>query len=313
MIIPVTKNFSIPFFVLSSLLVTQIANSQSNIYYPFPLAENSTWQSDVFVPYNCPYLWNYLCTSIQDRTAGDTVIFGLKYFTIKEDYYDYADSTTTGEITIGYLREDTLNKKIYWVCYQCPAEQLILDFDLNAGDTSFASLNWTLVVDSVDSMLVGNAYYRRINFHNSYPVHIYIVEGMGSGAGLLAGYSDHYGFEGKQVLKCFKENNILLYEDTTYNYSNCELFTSVTNHQPQFFTSINPNPVLLNSNLSIESGTDRQSQFEFYDLTGRFIDKINFSRKTQYFIDDRKFFPGVFIILEKKEGLITRKNILVIQ
>jgi hypothetical protein len=160
-------------------------------------------------------------------------------------------------------------------------------------------------------MLIGDEYHRRINFHNGYPYHIYIVEGMGSGAGILSGYSDYYGFEGMNVLKCFKVNDTLLYEDQTYNFTQCELFTSTNNTVKPIdldFLRISPNPVLLNSYLTVDYSLP--IELFFYDLSGHLIEHTKSDNSGKVFISKINFNRGAFIVIAKSKNHVIAKNLV---
>jgi hypothetical protein len=126
------------FFFLILLAFASWGFSQANMYHPLPLAQNTIWRTDAFQSY-CNDLPNSLCYSFEHHMEGDTTIFGESYFKLFEEILFYQDTSVT-DAPLGYLREDTLNKKIYYLCYGCPAEQLIIDFDLQVGDTSPVSL-----------------------------------------------------------------------------------------------------------------------------------------------------------------------------
>jgi hypothetical protein len=139
----------------------------------------------------------------------------------------------------GFLRDDTLNKKVYGFTTDTTSEQLLYDFSLNVGDTtSVFSFMWGtygyayVKVSAIDSILILGQYRKRLAIvdldGNSQPLPEYWIEGIGSTFGLFkSGITGHppnsWGGLGVPQLACFQQNDSLLYHNP--NVSSC--YTSV--------------------------------------------------------------------------------------
>lgn len=207
------KNIVLVLFLLSPALT---GKAQMNFYHPFP-DSNAVWGmvsgcTDV----SCGD-WKY----IQDYYVGDTLIGSFSYKKIHEELLLMTAGNccsvpeTAGP---GYLREDTAGRKVYWRTASMSSDSLLYDFTLNPGDTLKGYFNnygmgpW--VVQSVDSILVGSTFRKRINFdttENSF--YFSIIEGIGSTTGLTALYWGH--FERGISLQCFSVNGIIQYTSLT--------------------------------------------------------------------------------------------------
>lgn len=73
-------------------------------------------------------------------TVSDTIINSYTYKKIL--YYDISSGTTQIESIVGYLREDSIQGKAWFFNTEDIAEQLIMDLNLNLGDTFLC--RWSL-------------------------------------------------------------------------------------------------------------------------------------------------------------------------
>ncbi len=237
-------------------LLFKFSFSQSNVYHPFPLDQKTEWRTDWF-SIDCIDQNYSLCASRRHYTGVDSIIDNINYTKIYREGIAYlSDTIIYGTSFEGLIREDTAGKKIYFLDYGSSIELLIYDFDVKVGDTVNTFLASNLVVSSIDSMLLGNEYHRKINFENSFPHPIFVVEGMGSNGGLLATLYDGFGFETTEVLKCFQINDTTIYEDTSYNFTTCELdFPDHIYELSVSKLSVFPNPVPIGQTLFISGGS----------------------------------------------------------
>jgi len=200
--------------ICSTLWLTpQQASAQFNVYHPFPDSGAVWGMSTGCLGGQCGD-WGY----IQNYMAGDTMINGNYYKKIQETYLAMTNNGCCLPPFIpgqGYLREDTAARKVYWRNMQWDVDSLLYDFTLDVGDTLMGYLAscspTTHIVVSIDSMLVGPNYRRKINFDTtSACIHYYIIEGVGSSVGFTACRSDIFLEEGIS-LKCFTVGGDLLY------------------------------------------------------------------------------------------------------
>jgi hypothetical protein len=195
------------------LALPKPSNAQFNVYHPFP-DSNAVWgMESICIDPGCAD-WAY----IQNYTAGDTVINGQTYIRIDEHYLSMTNNfccPPPGDAGPGYLREDTVSRQVYWLNMQTGEENLLFDFSLDVGDTLEGYLyECTLVIRtvvSVDSVLIGQNYRRRINFDTTQDcTHFSIIEGIGSTCGLTGCFIAPFAQSGT-TLSCFTLGGELLY------------------------------------------------------------------------------------------------------
>jgi len=210
---------------LIALIYSVSAKAQTSVYHPFP-DSNAVWNTE---SYNDCILGsnddNYSITM-----TGDTIINAKTYhklFTPFIQSYIYGSCSPNGITGYkGAIRQDTAAKKVFCVLPYESTEQLLYDFNMQVGDTVKGVLEtYPCPVDTVhaiDSIIIGNSYRKRWLINSCYG--IYIIEGIGSTAGLLMASPGCITDANLQGIICFQENDITLYPDTA---SNCQLITSI--------------------------------------------------------------------------------------
>jgi hypothetical protein len=238
------------FFIFWLTMFSLSGQAQTNVYYPFPTSATSwrEWFGGVY----CPY-----CSDYQDFIIGDTIIAGRNYHKIRRTgvhYYVGYDGFCTNIIWShwtyynGAYRNDSINKKVYYVPPSTTIDTLLYDFNLNLHDTlpqSYlydSSTTEILFVDEIDSILIGSKYHKEYRVtDDSLPPssYFYLIEGIGSSFGLLAHL--HGGAECGDYLLCVLQNGLTIYPDSTYS---CQLVEGVPEIKNLVFTfKIFPNPV----------------------------------------------------------------------
>lgn len=171
-----------------------------------PIPDTSVFWKVIAVPYPNPqsifYYHEYFL-------SGDTIVNGFSYRKIYSYVSDiYCSNYKTGPFFAGGLRQEIANKKVYYLSYLPFTEYLLFDFNLNIGDTldqSIYNLGCLIsIVNSIDSVQIGNKFHKRFGVIGdticSFPQQYYIIEGVGSTAGL---FQRMYFFEGGNYLNCF--------------------------------------------------------------------------------------------------------------
>lgn len=122
-------------------------------------------------------------------TAGDTIIEDVNYTILKTPSANDYSTGNCSDSMVGYkgaIRHDIENKSVYIVPPNQTEEQLLYDFNLEVGDTitGYLAIGWEgIVVESIDSVLVGSSYRKRWIIGTWDQVQI--IEGLGSIFGLL--------------------------------------------------------------------------------------------------------------------------------
>ncbi len=214
--------------------------SYGQSYHPLP-DSNAKWcilYNNHVIP---PPIWGYT-NYWETYYAGDTNISDQKYKKIEKTEYDIfcLNTIINGPEYIGAIRDDINQKKVFYIPKGETEEKLIYDFNLNTGDTLYSYLNFfqPLIVDHVDSLLIGNEYHKRIVFRY---VEAEIIEGIGSRTGIV---EELTAFEGGSYLCALYTGTTLIYPEHPCNLSSTD--TCLTRiPEPELnnpLISIFPNP-----------------------------------------------------------------------
>ncbi len=291
--------------LLFSTLLAFFANGQTSVYHPFP-ESNAIWNIhyQFYCFFNGTSDENYSIT-----ISGDTLISSQTYHKLTTPYVQSFSTGTCGGISTGYkgaIRQDIINRKVYFVPPSSNTEQLLYDFTMQVGDTVRGYTEpitmQTDTVQSIDSVLVGNSYRKRWNINTCYNIHF--IEGIGSTYGLterspgcitdLADYS----------ITCFQQNGQTLYPNTT---TNCQLITSV-NSKDEISLQVNvyPNP----SNGLFTVDLDQLiKEIQLTDLLGNIILQQRTNNQTKFNIENLKSGTYILTLIDKDNRTTNRKII----
>ncbi len=295
-------------FIIFALL-TLSSRSQTSVYHPMP-DSSSVWnfQRDV----SCSSVFWYT-NNFSITISGDTIISSQTYHKLLKPFFtQFSNSTScTGGESVGYLgafRQETINKKVFFIQPYDSLEMLLYDFNMQVGDTvkgyieQFASQKDTVI--SIDSILVGSDYRKMWKINQDY--NIFFIEGIGSTNGLIepsmAGLIGNFGSVG---LTCFQQNGQSLYPDTS---SNCELITS-TNHTDYISNQINIYPNPSNGSFTIDFDKANIKEFRLHDLFGNLI--LCNQTITQFKISIDNLRSGMYILtLIDEDNRMTNRKII---
>jgi len=264
-------------FLLLAMLFTQCytIKGQTNVYHPFP-DSNAVWGMSA----GCTDVACGDYAYIKYYYGGDTIIEGFDYKKVLVEFLLLTSGNccfVPGGLGPGFLRQDTVAKKVHWRDKFMDADTLWYDFSLNVGDTlnSFLNNPWgPKTVLSIDSVLVGESYRKRFNIDTSIFRTEYtysIIEGIGGTDG-FCGYHENNAWQFGSALSCFSENGKIVY--TPQNNPDTipcgELPVAVNDfyHQANELVSLFPNPtsgkITLNCNESV-----LPLKIFIYDMKGR--------------------------------------------
>jgi hypothetical protein len=240
------------------------SKGQTNVYHPFP-DSNAVWRVS-YGGYQAPYCYD------RYYFLGEAILMnGRQYHVV---YYSQCDgipdletgmcnASCTADPSIwydyfGFIAQDTLQKKVYFIGISDTTEYLLYDFSLNVGDTIPPSINnfYQATIQSIDSILINGSYRKRFNVN----AFCSIIEGIGSTTGLI---EELFVFEFGGHLNCFSQNGETLYPDTT---SICDLTTLVESISKKRVTlKISPNPA--HNSFTITSPF-QNAELEIYNMLG---------------------------------------------
>jgi hypothetical protein len=253
--------------------------AQTSVYNPFP-DSSAVWNIHSNEPCGLFFdTWEYWYSY---TLSGDTIIGGTDYHKLicpVQVVSSNGGCGITGTWVLpghfaGSIRQDLPNKKVFYVPPADSVEQLLYDFNMQVGDTVKGyTAPWsglTDTVQSIDSVLIGNDYRKRLFLDPCYQ--IYLIEGIGSTYGLIERSPGCITDASDFSITCFKQNSIVLFPAST---TNCDLITSVNNPVEKIGSVIiSPNPFHGTATLRINTSSAKfRGQLKIYDLTGRILMK----------------------------------------
>jgi len=251
---------NIKFIFIYFLFISNI-EAQTNVYHPFP-DTNAIWCETSFY-----LLHTYIeCPSIA-YLAGDTTINNIKYKIL------LANQNCFGLINRGGIRQDTINKTVYFCIPNTTTDTLLYNFNLHVGDTLPITYNNSgyNYVASIDSVLVGPTYRKRYNIHNGSSSNgCSLIEGIGSTKGLLYPLNGALGYS--FILNCFSNAGQIVYPyspNTNEGYCCAQLLTEVITVYNETAITIYPNPA--SDKIEVSSRQNEVSNIEIYNLLGEII------------------------------------------
>ena len=159
--------------ILFFISIINVSYGQTNVYHKFS-STFANW-SGTFRGTNISNCYKYNYTLIG---AGQ-----YSYISVNKVYYPLSISGPTqwvcdfntqqfSSFKEGWIREDTLSRKIYFSEIDYSNETLIYDFSLNIGDTlksslftGFPNVASNITVTAIDSILIGDSYRKQWTIH----------------------------------------------------------------------------------------------------------------------------------------------------
>jgi len=265
---------------------------------------------------------------------NDTIVLSKTY---KKFYY--APTTSTVGTHYGYLREDTITKKVYYLDKMASAEDLLYDFSLAVGDSMF--LNFPSAfgvfpvgyykVKSIQNVTIKAGVRKQFNLKKSVGLSdtLKIIEGVGSIIHPIYLYKNNYfnglfSFSGpckypyELGVACKFSDFYKYFQSCTYttalgfgcvfkidscNYwSNCG---GVNELDVVRDLSVSPNPAITKCNINIELSNNSQTVIELYDISGRKIKNISSEMlsvgKNEITFDISELMSGLYFIKARSE------------
>ena len=216
--------------LVCAMAIAVPVKAQFNDYHPFP-DSNAVWGMT-------SWCMDGQCgdaAHVQNSYAGDTLIDGFQYKRIQEIFVMTSSNGCCyppENLGSGFLREDTIAKKVYWRSEAMAGDTLLYDFDVQVGDTLtgyMGSCDMTWTVGSIDSILIDLNYRKRINYEVSFDpgIQFSIIEGIGSTYGLTT--CPFVPFEMGIFLSCYTVDGDLLYPPSGADMAACGDLTSAVN------------------------------------------------------------------------------------
>lgn len=295
------------FLTIAFLFIIVIGFSQSLV------TSTKSW-SNLRIDY-----WNPNNLSTENiKFTTDTIINNLLYKKVERS----TDENQQYWSFYGFIREDSI-KRVFYKLTASDHDHLFYNFDIQLNDTLTAySINTyensiylqpqIYVVISVDSVLIGETFRKRINLgipEDSTFSFEHWIDSTGNIGGILHNNEMIVGRDSYSLL-CFSEDGIAKYHQPDYN--SCYVLTGL-DEKKTYDWSVNvvPNPIIESSTLTVEhSNSGNNLQIDFFDLLGRdvyskcFINEILLTRND--------FQPGIYIykLTDRSGNMLTGKIVV---
>ena len=249
-------------FSFCVLLFLGIPFIQSQNYHPL-LDRGKHWSTH--------HVYSPTSTAYSDYTEfeDDTLIGPYTY----KHAWKYTDEAMTQKYLEGFIREDVIQRKVFFRFTDVSADFLLYDFNASAGDTLLLHLNpYASVLDSIGTFTLLSGEQRRSFFLHStfpFPCAETWVEGIGSiTKGVLNSGTCGFVGDDPQML-CAWENDTLKYHNPGFTY--CFVITGKGDLPPrETVVKVFPNPTSAGIHVEILNSV-KNVQFQITDLTGRTI------------------------------------------
>lgn len=331
------------------LFTTLFYFSQSGqTYNKMLLADTTTWQhfGTIYgVKSNSPQ--NISLFYPNSYAAIDTItIAGFAY----KKFYELSTPAFLNygsKQLLGYLREDTLARKIYFKETIAGTESLLYDFSLNVNDSmliNFPFNTWDNGYYYVDSIITKTEicgprkhFYLRRHMNNSNPAIYYydFIESIGSSYHIIYKYNNGMSYapfpyplnciyQWGEGLACKKNKSIQQYQSCTNaaawnnNNSSCVYYRflgGIHENTNAHNLSIYPNPASSKLKININVEKDQSLSISIIDVFGKALQShkniaIN-AGENSYEVNTSKLENGIYSILLESNNLKRSKTFLI--
>lgn len=329
-------------YLLLLLILSNFVKAQSP-YYKMLGTTNSDWYIfDAFIPISQGQK-STASSAVISITRGkysaktDTTLFSKNY---KKFYQIYQMPSWMLNTHIGYLREDTINRKVYFMDKTTLVEDLIYDFSMAVGDSIYMNFPTSGMpfpqgfykVKSIQNVTikagVRKLFKLKLNFGSSDTLRV--IESVGSEIHPLAMYNPFFapgqfgwGFGCSYPyalgVACKYSDNIKEFQSCTYqlaltngciskvdscNYWNTCSGINELNKVKDLL--IAPNPAHTKITVSIELEDACSPIFEVFDVSGRKVKSIPQLKlaagKNQFEVDLTDLQSGMYFLRTKNEN-----------
>jgi hypothetical protein len=272
--------------------------------------------------------------------AKDTLLFSKTY---KKYYQMYMMPAFPLNIHVGYLREDTANRKVYFMDKTTFVEELLYDFSMNVGDSIFMNFPGTFApfpkgyykVKSIQNVTIkaGVRKLFKLKLNPGTSDTLRIIESVGSEIHPVFMYNMFFApgqfawafgackYPYALGVACKYADNIKEYQSCTYQLTatNTCIFKSDSCNYWNTCSGINelskvkdlhiaPNPAVTKVKISIDLEEACSPVFEIYDVSGRKVRSLPIEKLhagiNQIEFDITELQNGMYFIKAKDENFV---------
>jgi hypothetical protein len=195
----------------------------------------------------------------------------------------------------GYLREDTINGKVWYYSKNDNTEKLVMNLSLALGDSIYLDLwpdNGWVTVDSV--YYNNNRKMIRLNtdFSSGWGEKLLFIEGIGTNRGVQYLSSN---LNTSPYLLCSYQDYQLIYTNNNSNFNGCSLLNTNVNELQisDLSCSIFPNPTLSNAIIKFNNIANIHYILVLYNFSGFKIKEYE-TNSSSILIEGGEFKAGVY-------------------
>lgn len=282
------------YFTLSIILMLS-CNLQGQVYESLFGVDSTRW--------NITIVHSGLLQTVSYVTEGDTVLNGQDYTKIGTiNQYAYR----------GYLRQNTTHSKAWFIGHSDTTEYLVMDLDLNVGDSMYFNIPYEEQFYKVDSVYyLNNRKHIQFDFPTEYLGYPYftLIEGLVSNLGFT--FVDEYaGVVAETNLLCAYKDGIQIFDigEPCYMQS-----TSTNEISSKLNLKVFPNPV--DDYMNIEFLEVQVKNYTMYlmDLTGKVLQSKIISSNDLTRVATNEMSAGFYYLLiyDDNNELVGREKIII--
>lgn len=282
------------------LMLLMVNSVMGQNYSPFP-DSISQWKYHCASGFNGENQWCLNYNISQDDTLINSVMYNQLFET-----FSY----------VGCYRNDTLNKKVYFIPPYDTAEILWYDFSLSIGDTFFADpkifdicFSSKKILTDIDTFIYNNEFRKSYFFIDSSGWYSNtVIEGIGSLGGLFQFYD--VCWENGCNLVYFQTDNkvILSYPDS------CNILQNLYLPPRSNLIKIFPNPIVGQLKIELNGSLDFGNVvfINIYNSIGELFQKINIEEKI-FEISTLNWPNGLYLLNVVLNGEVIKEEKIVSQ
>lgn len=283
------------------LLCAMISSGVSAQSYLSMLVPGAAWQDENSYEDPGPSTSSYSC--VHQYLSGDTVLADRSYSILRGTGVtcQNGQSTWFNGMLLGFLREDTAARRVYYARADQQYEYLLYDLSVDIGPYPW-TFRYTqfpgLAVTEIDTVTLSDGPHRRIHLSNS----DVIIEGVGATSGFLESSGSGIHWQGHLV--CHTLNETPTYSTTATACLCGSLSTnSLESHQIRF----HPSPT--SGHLFI-SGAQPGSKYAISSANGEGLASGIIYSSTGTALDLTAFASGVYFVVIKNGSDVFRIKVL---
>ncbi|MCK9422808.1 MAG: T9SS type A sorting domain-containing protein [Bacteroidales bacterium] len=293
--------------ILAVLVMTfKFSNGQTNVYHPFP-ESNVIWVGRYW------YMVGGSGPIVDDDynlyIGGDTTIGIYTYHILYKNGYMSSIGPPPGYYYYGRyygaFRQDSTNKKIY--LYENGVDTLAYDFNLNIGDTlpiTYLYVGFKNIVQSIDSVLIGNQYHKRYWLNDNYAA---LIEGIGTTLGAFAPIAPIFEFGND--LWCVRINNQIAWTSSPGN--ECRLTSIIENAVAENQILIAPNPTYNKITIANYNKFLGETTISVLNMKGEQVKQDKFQNQNPIEMDVSMLAKGIYLVkIQSKLGIESKKLVI---